>query len=46
MPTVLLLATTTGYQTRAFEAAAMELRVELGYATDRCHVLYDPWRDR
>jgi len=46
MPRVLLLATTTGYQTRAFEAAARELGVELVYATDRCHVLDDPWRDR
>jgi biotin carboxylase len=46
MPRVLLLATTTGYQTRAFEAAAIELGVQLVYATDRCHVLDDPWRDR
>jgi len=46
MPRVLLLATTTGYQTRAFEAAAEQLGVELGYATDRCHVLDNPWRDR
>jgi biotin carboxylase len=45
MRRVLLLATTTGYQTRAFEAAAAELGVELVYATDRCHVLDDPWRD-
>jgi biotin carboxylase len=46
MSRVLLLATTTGYQTRAFETAAAELGVELVYATDRCHVLDDPWRDR
>jgi len=46
MRRVLLLATTTGYQTRAFETAAAELGVELVYATDRCHVLDDPWRDR
>jgi hypothetical protein len=43
---VLLLATTTGYQTRAFGDAAERLGVELLYATDRCHVLEDPWRDR
>src|SRR5262249_1718866 len=42
---VLLLATTTGYQTRAFEEAAERLNVELMYGTDRWHVLDDPWRD-
>ena len=46
MPRVLLLATTTGYQTRAFGEAAERLGVDLVYATDRCHVLEDPWRDR
>src|SRR4051812_49312474 len=45
MPRVLLLATTTGYQTRAFEDAATLLGIDLLYATDRCHVLDDPWRD-
>ena len=45
MPRVLLLATTTGYQTRAFEDAAERLGVDLVYATDRCSVLEDPWRD-
>ena len=45
MPRVLLLATTTGYQTRAFDEAAARLGVELLYATDRCNVLDDPWRD-
>ncbi len=43
---VLLCAATTGYQVRAFDAAAEELGVELQLATDRCHVLEDPWRDR
>ncbi|HEX7086977.1 MAG TPA: ATP-grasp domain-containing protein [Vicinamibacterales bacterium] len=43
---VLLCAATTGYQVRAFDAAADELGVELQLATDRCHVLEDPWRDR
>jgi biotin carboxylase len=45
MPRVLLLATTTGYQTRAFSAAAEKLGVELSYATDRCDLIDDPWRD-
>src|SRR5262245_54963800 len=45
MPRVLLLATTTGYQTRAFGDAAERLGVDLLYATDRCNVLEDPWRD-
>lgn len=44
--TVLLFATTTGYQTRAFEQAAVALNIDLLYATDRCHLLDDPWRDR
>jgi len=42
---VLLLATTTGYQTRMFAEAAASLDVELVYATDRCDHLDDPWRD-
>jgi hypothetical protein len=45
MSRVLLLSTTTGYQTRAFGDAAERLGVELVFATDRCHVLDDPWRD-
>jgi hypothetical protein len=43
---VLLLTTTTGYQTRAFGDAAARLGVELVFATDRCHLLDDPWQDR
>ena len=43
---VLLLATTTGYQTRAFGEAAERLGVDLVFATDRCHVIEDPWRDQ
>jgi biotin carboxylase len=43
---VLLVAATTGYQTRAFEQAAARLGIELVYATDRCHVIEDPWRDQ
>ena len=45
MKTVLLLATTTGYQTRMFADAAKRLGVQLLYATDRCDQLDDPWRD-
>jgi ATP-grasp domain/L-amino acid ligase C-terminal domain 2/ATP-grasp N-terminal domain len=45
MPRVLLLATTTGYQTRAFGEAAERLGVELVFATDRCRLMDDPWRD-
>jgi biotin carboxylase len=44
-PRVLLLATTTGYQTRMFAEAAAALGVEIVYATDRCDHLDDPWRD-
>jgi biotin carboxylase len=43
---VLLLAATTGYQTRAFGDAAERLGVDLVFATDRCDVLEDPWQDR
>ena len=45
MARVLLFATTTGYQTRAFGEVAARLGVELVYATDRCDVLEDPWQD-
>jgi biotin carboxylase len=45
MARVLLLSTTTGYQVRAFGEAAEQLGVDLVYATDRCHMLDDPWRD-
>ncbi len=43
---ILLVAATTGYQTHSFDAAAARLGYELALATDRCHVLEDPWRDR
>jgi biotin carboxylase len=43
---VLLFSTTTGYQLRSFDEAAARLSVELVFATDRCHQLDDPWRDR
>jgi biotin carboxylase len=45
MSRVLLIAATTGYQTRAFDQAAAALGVELVYATDRCKGLDDPWHD-
>ncbi len=45
MRRVLLLATTTGYQTRMFGEAADRLGVELVFATDRCDMLDDPWQD-
>ena len=43
---LLLIGATTGYQTRAFASAAERLGYELALATDRCHVLDDPWGDR
>ena len=46
MPRVLLVAETTGYQIRSFAEAADRLGIELVLASDRCHVLDDPWRDR
>lgn len=46
MPRILLFASTTGYQVREFDAAARRLGVDLALATDRCHVMEDPWGDR
>jgi hypothetical protein len=45
MRRILLLATTTGYQTRSFGEAAARLGVDLTFATDRCDMIDDPWRD-
>ena len=45
MPKILLIAATTGYQTRSFTAAAKRLGIEVTLATDRCHILEDPWGD-
>jgi formate-dependent phosphoribosylglycinamide formyltransferase (GAR transformylase) len=42
---LLLLGATTGYQTRSFAEAAERLGFELVLATDRCHVLDNPWGD-
>src|SRR5262245_60252924 len=46
MPRVLVMATTTGYQTRAFGHAAERGGIDLVFATDRCDMLEDPWQDR
>ena len=46
MQRVLVLAATTGYQTRSFGEAAERMGVELVYATDRCHLIEDPWHDQ
>ena len=43
---IVLVAATTGYQVRAFDDAARRLGIRLTLATDRCHVLEDPWADR
>lgn len=42
---VLLVAAKTGYQVREFYGAAERLGVDLVLATDRCHVLENPWGD-
>lgn len=46
MGRLLLLSNTTGYQANAFREAAERIGVEIALATDRCHVLEDPWGDR
>ena len=43
---VLLVASKTGYQVREFYGAAERLGIDLVLATDRCHVLDDPWGDQ
>ncbi len=45
MPRLLLFASTTGYQIRSFAGAARRLGVSVRLATDRCHILDDPWGD-
>ncbi len=42
---VLLFAATTGYQIRVFAEAARRLGMKLTLASDRCHILEDPWGD-
>jgi biotin carboxylase len=46
VPRVLIVAAKSGYQTRELEQAARELGYESVLATDRCHVLDDPWGDQ
>ena len=46
MRRVLLVAATTGYQTRTFGEAAARLGVRIVFATDRCDRLEDPWWDQ
>ena len=43
---LILFAATTGYQIRVFADAARRMGLDLTLATDRCHVLEDPWADR
>jgi len=45
MKRVLFFAATTGYQVREFAEAARALDIELILATDRCHILENPWGD-
>ena len=45
MKRILLFAATTGYQVRVFADAARALNLDLVLATDRCHVLENPWGD-
>src|ERR1700730_19384794 len=42
---LLVLCTTTGYQTCAFIEPAQKLGLSITLGTDRCHVLDDPWQD-
>jgi biotin carboxylase len=42
---LLLLSNTTGYQANAFRDAARRIGADITLATDRCHVLEDPWGD-
>lgn len=43
---ILLIAATTGYQTRAFAAAGERQGYDIQLATDHCPQLGDPWGDR
>lgn len=42
---LMIVCSTTGYQTRAYAEAAAAMGLETVFASDRCHVLDDPWRD-
>ncbi len=43
---ILVVAAKLGYQIRSFDQAAGRLGIDLRLASDRCHVLDDPWGDR
>ena len=43
---LLLVATKLGYQTRLMGDIAKRLGVNVSLATDRCHILEDPWGDQ
>ena len=43
---LLLFAATTGYQIRVFANAGQRLAVDVTLATDRYHIMEDPWGDR
>jgi hypothetical protein len=43
---VILVTSTTGYQTRAFLEAAAAIGVDVRIASDRCFQLDNPWGDR
>jgi len=45
MKRILLLTTTTGYQTGAFVDAARALGVDVLLGSDRCHVLAELWKE-
>lgn len=42
---LLILTTTTGYQTREFARAVEKIGLEVLFGSDRCHKLDDPWQD-
>ena len=44
-PKIILVFSTTGYEYRDFVAAADAMGIECIAASDRCHVLGDPWGD-
>ena len=43
---LLIVATKLGYQTRLMADIAKRLGVHVSLATDRCHILDDPWGDQ
>lgn len=42
---LMILTTTTGYQTGQFAEAAKKAGLTVVFGSDRCHRLEDPWRD-